>query len=159
MRGADNERFEKQRRRESKKSAPVATAQRCSDMGQGVADSSQPGKPEYSGESRFGGSSLALFSTPVSERRRLARPVLLQVRTLVRTGMGLLEALVTVDDNLLHREFARHVLITVVPFGQSLDAVSRENGMSLLVLERAIARCTPVQVVRGGWTVTAKRSA
>jgi hypothetical protein len=101
-----------------------------------------------------------LFSTPPDQRRRFARPVLLELREVVRHGTSLLDALFAVEGDLLHREYARHELIAVLPYGLTLAAVGQEQDLSLLVLQRALVRCTPVQVVRsGGWSISRRRSA
>lgn len=101
-----------------------------------------------------------LFTTPLEERRRHALPVLRALRESVRHGTSLLDALMSYEGERLHREYARHALVAVTNFGLSFDVVLRERDLALLMLDRAIKRCSPLQVVHGGgWSVTGKRSA
>ncbi len=156
---SDTERI---RSKKARKPAAKQAPQAGSDLKRPVPRNGSVTLPEFRGESRnaaFAGSPLALFSTPIDERQRRAYPVLIKVRAEVRHGVGLLDALLAVDGDLLHREFARHELISVVPFGLTLAGMAKEQDLSLLLLERAVARCTPVHVVRGGWSVTRRKSA
>lgn len=101
-----------------------------------------------------------LFSTPLQERRRSALPVLRLLRQRVDHGASLLDALVGYEGDRLHREYARHALVAVTNFGLSFDAVLHERDLALVMLDRAIKRCTPVQVVhRGGWTISGRKTA
>lgn len=101
------------------------------------------------------------FATPEAERERAAAPILRLLRQCVGEGEALLPALVSLDGNLIHREFARWALnreVHALSLGLSLLEVSERHDVELNIwlVSRALRRCErrPVVARRGGWRVT-----
>ena len=96
-----------------------------------------------------------LFSTPRLNRQRRAVSVLRRVRALVVDGVPLVEALLQ-QAVTIEREFARAELLGAGIVGVTLDQVDYWGDLELRLwlVDRAIAKCRPFVVHRGGHHVT-----
>jgi len=108
--------------------------------------------PDFSGMER---GVAPLFSAPLEVRRRLALPILRDLRLLVLHGAKLLDALESLPVGNA-REYARWALVKALIPRLDIEAIHLWGDVALVLwlVERAIRDCTPVQRPRrGGWRV------